>query len=45
MNEYFNEDVEASSPYEEGRAGRYINKSSKIKAFRNSVTARSAGNL
>lgn len=27
-------------PAEEGRAGRYINKSNKIKAFRNSVTAK-----
>ena len=30
-------------PNKEGRAKRYINKSSKIKAFRISVTARSAG--
>ena len=28
-------------PIEEGRAGRYINKSSKIKAFRDSVKAKS----
>lgn len=31
-------------PAEEGHARRYINKSSKIKAFRNSVTVQSAGN-
>jgi len=32
-------------PSEEGRAKRYINKSSKIKAFRYSVTVQLAGNL